>query len=31
MIYDVSIGAILIFLIFVALVIGLSFYFGSKT
>lgn len=31
MIYDVSIGAILIFIFFVALVIGLSFYFGSRT
>jgi cation/acetate symporter len=31
MIYDVSIWAILIFLTFVALVLGLSFYFGGKT
>lgn len=31
MIYDVSIWAIIIFLIFVALVLGLSFYFGGKT
>lgn len=31
MIYDVSIWAIIIFLVFVALVIGLSFYFGSRT
>jgi cation/acetate symporter len=31
MIYDVSIGAIVIFIIFVALVLGLSFYFGNKT
>jgi cation/acetate symporter len=31
MIYEVSIGAIIIFLVFVALVIGLSFYFGSRT
>jgi cation/acetate symporter len=31
MIYEVSIWAILIFLIFVALVLGLSFYFGSRT
>ena len=31
MIYDVSIWAILIFLVFVALVVGLSFYFGSRT
>ncbi|MEE4176311.1 MAG: cation acetate symporter [Bacteroides sp.] len=31
MTYDASIWAILIFLIFVALVIGLSFYFGSRT
>lgn len=31
MIYDVSIWAILIFVLFVALVIGLSFYFGRKT
>jgi cation/acetate symporter len=31
MIYDVSIWAILIFIGFVALVIGLSFYFGGKT
>lgn len=31
MIYDVSIWAILIFLGFVALVLGLSFYFGAKT
>jgi cation/acetate symporter len=31
MIYDVSIWAILIFFFFVAAVIGLSFYFGSKT
>jgi cation/acetate symporter len=31
MIYEVSIWAILIFLAFVALVLGLSFYFGSKT
>jgi cation/acetate symporter len=31
MIYDVSIWAILIFILFVGLVLGLSFYFGSKT
>lgn len=31
MIYDVSIWAIVIFLIFVAAVLGLSFYFGAKT
>ena len=31
MIYDVSIWAIIIFLIFVAAVLGLSFYFGAKT
>ncbi len=31
MIYDVSIGAIVIFIVFVALVLGLSFYFGNKT
>ena len=31
MIYDVSIWAIIIFMIFVALVLGLSFYFGGKT
>ncbi len=31
MIYDVSIWAIIIFLVFVALVLGLSFYFGSRT
>jgi cation/acetate symporter len=31
MIYDVSIWAILIFLLFVAAVLGLSFYFGAKT
>jgi cation/acetate symporter len=31
MIYEVSIWAIIIFLAFVALVLGLSFYFGSKT
>ncbi len=31
MIYEVSIWAILIFLVFVAMVIGLSFYFGSRT
>ncbi len=31
MIYDVSIWAILIFLFFVAAVLGLSFYFGAKT
>lgn len=31
MIYDVSIWAILIFVTFVAIVLGLSFYFGSKT
>ena len=31
MTYDVSIWAIVIFLIFVVLVLGLSFYFGSKT
>lgn len=31
MIYDVSIWAILIFLVFVALVVGLSFYFGART
>jgi cation/acetate symporter len=31
MIYDVSIWAILIFIFFVVLVIGLSFYFGSRT
>jgi cation/acetate symporter len=31
MIYEASIGAILIFIFFVALVIGLSFYFGSRT
>lgn len=31
MIYDVSIGAIVIFIAFVALVLGLSFYFGNKT
>ena len=31
MIYDVSIWAIIIFFIFVALVLGLSFYFGAKT
>lgn len=31
MIYDVSIWAIIIFFLFVALVIGLSFYFGRKT
>ncbi len=31
MIYDVSIWAIVIFFTFVALVLGLSFYFGSKT
>ena len=31
MIYDVSIWAIVIFLFFVAAVLGLSFYFGAKT
>lgn len=31
MIYDVSIWAIVIFLLFVAAVLGLSFYFGAKT
>lgn len=31
MIYDVSIGAVLIFTAFVALVLGLSFYFSRKT
>jgi cation/acetate symporter len=31
MIYDISIWAILIFLVFVAAVLGLSFYFGAKT
>jgi len=31
MIYDVSIWAILIFIFFVGLVLGLSFYYGSKT
>lgn len=31
MIYDVSVWAIVIFLIFVAAVLGLSFYFGAKT
>lgn len=31
MIYEVSIWAIIIFLIFVAAVLGLSFYFGAKT
>ncbi len=31
MIYEVSIWAILIFIFFVALVLGLSFYFGSRT
>lgn len=31
MIYDVSILAVVIFLVFVALVLGLSFYFGRKT
>lgn len=31
MIYDVSIWALIIFLTFVALVLGLSFYFGGKT
>ncbi|MFW5707679.1 MAG: cation acetate symporter [Bacteroidota bacterium] len=31
MTYDVSIWAIIIFLIFVAAVLGLSFYFGAKT
>jgi len=31
MIYDVSIWAILIFIFFVGLVFGLSFYYGSKT
>jgi len=31
MIYEVSIYAILIFILFVALVLGLSFYFGSRT
>lgn len=31
MIYDVSVWAIIIFLVFVAVVLGLSFYFGSRT
>lgn len=31
MIYDVSITAIVIFVVFVAIVLGLSFYFGNKT
>lgn len=31
MIYGVSISAIIVFLIFVAIVLGLSFYFGSRT
>jgi cation/acetate symporter len=31
MIYDISIWAVIIFLIFVALVLGLSFYFARKT
>ncbi len=31
MTYDISIWAILIFLVFVAAVLGLSFYFGAKT
>ncbi len=31
MIYGVSIGAIILFIVFVVLVVGLSFYFGSKT
>ncbi len=31
MIYGISISAILVFLVFVAIVLGLSFYFGSKT
>ncbi len=31
MTYDISIWAILIFIVFVAAVLGLSFYFGSKT
>ena len=31
MIYDVSIWAIVIFFVFVAVVLGLSFYFGSRT
>ncbi|MFW5726054.1 MAG: cation acetate symporter, partial [Bacteroidota bacterium] len=31
MIYDISIWAILIFLVFVGAVLGLSFYFGAKT